>query len=153
MFWATINFVLFVALLVYALRAPVKDFFRSRTDRLTEALAAGAEARQEAEAARAELDRELRDLPALRARLRADLMSAAEAEKARLLRTAREAVERILADARLVAEQQASVGREELRAEVIDEAVREATAMLRDLLKPEDQQRLVRDFLERARAA
>ena len=69
MLWAVLNFLLFVALLVHFLRAPIRDYFRTRGERLIEALAAGARARQKAEALRAAIARDLADLPALRERL------------------------------------------------------------------------------------
>ena len=40
MLWAIVNFLLFVALLIRFLRAPVRDYFRARGDRLAEGLAA-----------------------------------------------------------------------------------------------------------------
>lgn len=153
MIWSTINFVLFVALLFYALRKPVGEYFAARTDRLKEALAAGARARAEAEKLRADLDRDLRDMPAVRARLRGDMVSAAEVERDRILTQAREAVARIRNDARLLVDHYASAGRDGLRAEVIEEALRQATALVRGALAPGDQERLVRDFIASARAA
>ena len=153
MLWAVLNFLLFVALLVRFLRAPIRDYFRTRGDRLTEALAAGARAREKAEALRAAIARDLADLPALRERLRADLLAAAEREREHLIERGREAARRIRADARVLAEQEFVAARKALRSELIEEAVRQATALLRRALTPGDQERLVRDFIESARAA
>jgi len=153
MLWAVVNFVLFVALLIRFLRAPVRDYFRTRGERLTEALAAGARAREKAKALRAAIARDLADLPALRERLRADLLAAAERERSRLIERGREAADRIRADARVLAEQEFVAARRALRNEVIDDAVRQATALLRQALTPGDQERLVRDFIQSARAA
>ena len=52
-------------------------------------------------------------------------------------------------DARLLAEHEFAAARDALRAEVIEEAVRQATAIIRDAIRPDDQERLVRDFVER----
>jgi len=150
LFWPALNFVLFVAVLVHALRGPVREYFRARTERLREALAAGARARSEAAALRAEIAGDVDSLPALRERLRADLRATAEHERDGLLALGRQAVERIRADARLLAEQEFAAARQALRAEVIDEAVRQATALIRRALVPEDQERFVRDFVDRA---
>ena len=38
MLWAVLNFLLFVALLVHFLRAPIRDYFRTRGERLIEAV-------------------------------------------------------------------------------------------------------------------
>ena len=153
MLWATVNFLLFVALLVRFLRVPIRDYFRARSERLTEGLAAGARARAQAEALRATIARDLADLPALRQRLRADLLAAAEREREQLIERGRQAADRIRADARLLAEQEFAAARNALRDELIEDAVRQASALLRQALKPGDQQRLLRDFIAAARAA
>jgi len=153
MLWAAVNFLLFVALLVRFLRVPIRDYFRARSERLTEGLAAGARARAQAEALRATIARDLADLPALRQRLRADLLAAAEREREQLIERGRQAADRIRADARLLAEQEFAAARNALRDELIEDAVRQASALLRQALKPGDQQRLLRDFIASARAA
>ena len=153
MLWAAVNFLLFVALLVRFLRAPIRDYFRARSERLMEGLAAGARAREQAEALRAAIARDLADLPALRQRLRADLLAAAERERDQLIARGRQAADRIRADARVLAEQEFAAARNALRDELIDEAVRQASGQLRRALKPGDQERLLRDFIASARAA
>src|SRR5437870_12215288 len=153
MLWAAVNFLLFVALLVRFLRVPIRDYFRARGERLTEGLAAGARAREHAEALRAAIARDLADLPALRQRLRADLLAAAEREREQLIARGRQAADRIRADARVLAAQEFVAARNALRDELIEDAVRQASALLRQALKPGDQQRLLRDFIAAARAA
>jgi len=76
----------------------------------------------------------------------------AEQECAQLLAAARAAADRIRADARLVAEQESVAARAALRAEVIDEAVREGAALVQGALGPADHQRFLRDFIRSAGA-
>jgi F-type H+-transporting ATPase subunit b len=142
-----INFVLFVALLVRFLGQPIREHFRSRAEQLRDALAAGARARDAAEALRAQLARDIADLPALRERLRSDLRAAAERERDTLLALGRQAAERIRTDARLLADHELAAARDALRNETIDEAVRQATALVRHGLRPDDQDRYVREFV------
>lgn len=146
-----INFLLFAALIVWKGRGPVVEFFRARTERLRDALAAGATARDEAQKLRAQLERDLADLPALRERLKNDLRAAAERERDTLLTQARAAAERIRSDARLLADQETLAAQRDVRNEVIDEAIRSATAIVREALTPADQERFVRDFVGAAR--
>ena len=73
-------------------------------------------------------------------------------EREHLVARGRDAAERIRADARVLAEQEFVVARKALRNELIEEAVRQATALLRQTLTPRDQARMVRDFIESARA-
>ena len=148
--WPALNFVLFVALLVRFLREPTREYFRARGERLSQALEAGARARAEAEALRAQLARDIADLPALRERLRADLLATAEQEREDLLERARRAAEHIKSDAALVAEQELAAAMQAVRTDVIDEAVRQATTLLRHALRPDDQARFVHEFVSRA---
>jgi F-type H+-transporting ATPase subunit b len=148
--WPALNFILFAALLVHFLRGPIQEFFRARLARLRAALEAGARARKEAEATRAALQRDVADLPALRQRLRADVQVTAEHEARTMLELARRAAGRIRADAQLLVGQEFAAARQALRAEVIEEAVRQATALVRTGMRPEDQERFVQEFVSSA---
>jgi F-type H+-transporting ATPase subunit b len=145
--WSVLNFIIFVLLLVRFLRGPVIEYFRARTARLREGLQAGARAREEAAAVRAQLARDMDRLPAVRAQLRADMRAAAEHERQNLVASGARAAERIRSDARLLADHEFAAARDALRAEVIEEAVRQATALIRRAVQPEDQKRFVRDFV------
>jgi F-type H+-transporting ATPase subunit b len=153
LFWAIPNFLIFVGVLVYFLRGPLIEYFRARTARLREALEAGARARAEASALRATLARDIQALPAVRAQLLADMRAAAEVERQNLIALGRRAAERIRNDTRLLADHELAAARQELRAELIEESVRLATALLRKAIRPEDQERFVRDFVAATGAA
>src|SRR5262245_9938060 len=100
--WPTLNFILFVVLLVRFLVAPVREFFRERTARLRNALESGARARREAEELRAALARDAAALPAMREQLRGDLRATAERERDNLIAQGRQAAERMRRDAELL---------------------------------------------------
>jgi hypothetical protein len=53
----------------------------------------------------------------------------------------------------MVADQEVTAARQNLRAELIEEAVREATILVRGALRPDDQSRFVRDFVASAGGA
>ncbi|MCW5889390.1 MAG: hypothetical protein KIT14_02435 [bacterium] len=148
-----INFALFAALLVWKLRGPIVEYFRERTERIRDALAAGTRARAEAAALEAEIARDLAELPALTSRIRADLRAAAETERDHLVAQGRRTAERLRNDARLLADQEARAALRDVRREVADEAVREATALVRGALGPDDQARFVREFVSSAGAS
>ena len=152
LFWPTLNFAIFVFVLVRFLRGPVVEYFRARTARVREALQAGSRARAEAAALRATLARDIEQLPALRQRLRDDLRATAEVQAEGLLAIGRRAAERIRADARLLAEHEVASARHVLRAQTIEEAIQQATTLIRRVLQPEDQHRFVRDFVAGAGA-
>ena len=148
-----LNFLIFLWVIRRFLVGPVVEFFRMRAKRLRAAIAAGNEARAEAERLRAEIARDRAELPATRERLRADLRAAAERERDQLLATGREAAERIRNDARLVAQQEFQAAREALRQELVDDAVRQATATVRGALTAGDQERFVHEFIAGAGAS
>ena len=146
--WPALNFAIFAVVVVRALSGPIREFFRSRTEQLRDALEAGARARREAEALRGDLERELADLPRLRERLRGDLRAAADQQKQQLLDAGRRAAERIVSDARLLVEQEAAMARETLRTELVEQTTEAASALVRGALVPEDQSRFVREFVK-----
>lgn len=148
-----VNFLLFAALIIWKLPGPVREFFRARTARLRDALAAGKRALAEAEETRAALERDVRELPATIANLKADIRSTADRQRANLLEVARRAADRIRADARLLAEHEVAAARHALRTEVVEEAIRQATDLIRAGIRAEDQERLVRDFVQSAGTA
>ena len=148
-----INFTIFVFVLVRFLAGPIREYFRERTERLRAGLEAGKRARREAEELRAQLARDMEALPGIRERLRADLLATAEDARAQLVAQGKEAAERIRADARLVADQEAESARRAVRSEIVEEAIRQATALVHDAVKADDQTRFVRDFVESARHA
>jgi F-type H+-transporting ATPase subunit b len=151
--WPALNFVLFVALLVYFLRGPIVEYFRARAEQLRDALAAGARARAEAEKLREAIARDMRDMPAIRQRLLDDLRAAAERERETLLGLGRDLAARIRSEARLVAEHEVAAARTQLRAEAIDEVVQRSAALIRAAVRPDDQERFVRDFVASAGAS
>jgi F-type H+-transporting ATPase subunit b len=148
-----INFTLFTAAMVYALRGPVKQYFSERTAKIREALEAGRNAKADAEALRAQLERDTADLPAIRARMVAELRDTAERQRDVLLKQARENADRLRADARTAAEQEAAAARSELRELVVDRVVAEASRLVREGITAADQQRFIEDFARSARAS
>jgi F-type H+-transporting ATPase subunit b len=151
--WPVVNFTIFAIIVVRFLAGPIREYFRARTERLRDALTAGRRAREEAMALKAQVDRDLAGLPALRERLKAELRDAAEHERATLLANAQATAERIRSDARILADQEIAAARRAVRAETVEEAVRQATALVRAALDADDQERFVRDFVASARIA
>ena len=153
LFWPALNFAIFAWVLVQYVFGPVREFFRARSERLHEALAAGVRARDEAKALRAQLEKDIAALPTLLEKLRSDLRAAAERERGTLLEQGRHAAERIRSDAEMLAAQEFTSARDALRTEVLEEAVREATRLVRGAVRSEDQERLVHEFVAGAGAA
>jgi F-type H+-transporting ATPase subunit b len=146
-----VNFVLFSGLMVYVLSGPLRTYFRERTAKIRSALEAGRRAKQDAEALRAQLERDTADLPRVRAELVAELRETAERQRDLLLRQARDTGERLRNDARVAAVQESAAAHSVLREDLAARAVREASRLVRDAITPDDQSRFVRDFVQSAR--
>jgi F-type H+-transporting ATPase subunit b len=151
--WPTVNFSIFVVLLVRGLTGPVREFFRARTERLRADLAIGDRARIDAEALRVQLAKDLADLPGLRERLKADLRATAQRERDQMLALANQTADRIRHDAKLLADQDVATSRRILREEIVAAAIREASDLVRGAAQPQDQERFVREFIGTAGAA
>jgi F-type H+-transporting ATPase subunit b len=144
-----LNTAILAGVLVRFARRPMREFLAQRR----QSIARGIEDAESAlRAARAELD-------ALRARLaRADDEAAAleraaaeqaEAERERSLARAQAAAERIREEARRVAEQEVESARQALRAEAASLAVGVAAELVRQNLRRDDDERLVREYVAR----
>jgi F-type H+-transporting ATPase subunit b len=145
-----VNFSLFVALIVYLVRGPIGTFVRDRTARIRAALEAGTKARRDAEALRAQLERDAADLPRTKAGMVAEMREIAERERALLLERSQQAVERIRLDAKLTAEQEAAAARSELRGRIVQEAIAEAVRLVREAITAEDRSRAIAEFVQSA---
>lgn len=144
-----INFLLLAGVLVYFLRKPVSSFLKERSDLLRKAIDDAAKARAEAaeklaaiEARTANLADEIAGMNA-----KADVEAAAEAR--RLQETAAVEIARIRAQSEFTGEQEVKKAREELRREASMLTARAAEELVRKTLSPEDQERLVRENLEK----
>jgi F-type H+-transporting ATPase subunit b len=147
LFFSTINFLLFAAILrKYALPA-VRDAIRQRRDKIVQALNEAKRAKDEAEALRQEYEHKLAGLAAEQERLQTQALEAAEREKNRILEEARRAAERVQNEARQIARREVEEARRVLRQEVAEQAVRLATEMVTVRLTQDDQRRSVQNLV------
>lgn len=144
-----LNFAFLLFLLYRFARKPILDFLAQRSQNI----------RSEIEAAEGRLRDAEHELSELRARLTGFEQEArelteraaeqAEHEKAAALARARETVQRIREDAQRVAGQEVERARQQLRAEAAQLATSLAGEILRESLTPDDDKRLVGEFIER----
>ena len=144
-----INFLILAGVLVYFLRKPFSSFLKERSELLRKSIDDAAKARAEAaeklaavEARTAKLTEEIAGMNA-----RMDVEAAAEARK--LQETAAGEISRIRAQSEFTGEQEVKKAREELRREASVLTARAAEELVRKTLSPEDQERLVRENIEK----
>ena len=143
-----INFILFVAVLVYVLRKPIGQFFSNRTATLERDLEEGSKALEAARSQLARAEEKLRTLEQDIAAFRAAAAQAWEAERDRLRRAAEEEAQRILESTRNMIDSAIQAARLELKGAAVNEAVALAEKIIRERLDDASRARLVSRFVE-----
>ena len=144
-----INFLILAGVLVYFLRKPLTSFLKERSELLRKSIDDAAKARAEAAEKLAAIESRTAkladEISVMNARM--DVEAAAEARK--LQETAAVEISRIRAQSEFTGEQEVKKAREELRREASLLSARAAEELVRKTLSPEDQERLVRENIEK----
>ncbi len=149
--WKVINFILLVVGLYFVWKKVIAVALDKRQDEIKQAIDEAARVKEEAEAAAQRYREELAGLEARLASIGEDLRLEGEEEKKRIIEEAGRAAERIKNQARITAEQELKKAQIEIREEVAELAVRLAREILVKELKPEDQQRLIKEYISNLR--
>ena len=149
--YQAINFALYVAILVYVLRQPIKTFFRTREETYKQSLIKAENARRAAELKKREIQDRLHKLESSSH----DSIATAKAEALALTSQIQQQAEQM--SARLKQEAQRSVENEleraktELRQDMLNQAVVLARKLLADKMAEPDQKRLQTEFVDKIR--
>jgi len=144
-----INFLILAGVLFYFLRKPFSSFLKERSELLRKAIDDAAKARAEAAEKLAAIEARTAKLADEIAGMNAKMDVEAAAEARRLQETAAVEISRIRAQSEFTGEQEVKKAREELRREASLLSARAAEELVRKTLSPEDQERLVRENLEK----
>ncbi|MGA8752622.1 hypothetical protein [Candidatus Deferrimicrobium sp.] len=144
-----INFLILAGVLVYFLRKPFSSFLKERSELLRKAIDDAAKARAEAAEKLAAIEARAGKLADEIAGMNAKMDVEAAAEALRLQETAAVEISRIRAQSEFTGEQEVKKAREELRREAALLSARAAEEIVRRTLSPEDQERLVRENIEK----
>ena len=144
-----INFLILAGVLVYFLRKPLSSFLKERSELLRKAIDDAAKARAEAAEKLAAIEARTANLADEIAGMNAKMDVEAAAEARRLQETAAAEISRIRAQSEFTGEQEVKKAREELRREASLLTTRAAEELVRKTLSPEDQERLLRENLEK----
>ena len=149
--WHVVNFGFLLFLLHRYARKPILDFLAQRSQGIREQIRDAEQRLDAAEAEVASLRARLRDFESEAQGIVTAATEQAEFERARALERASETAQRIREDAQRVAGQEIERARQELRDEAADLATTLAAEILRESLTPDDDKRLVGEFVERIR--
>jgi ATP synthase F0 subunit b len=143
-----VNLLLFVGLLVYVLRRPVGQAFRARRESIRRELMEAQEERNAALAKLEEVEGRLARLDSEVEAIRAQAQREAAEERARIERATEEEIRKVREQAQREIESAAKAARAELRAYAAEQSVRLAEEMIRRDIRPEDDARLVNEYVE-----
>ncbi len=144
-----INFFILAGVLGYFLRKPLSSFLKERSELLRKAIDDAAKARSDAAEKLAAIENRTARLADEIAAMNAKMDAEAAAETLRLQEAAAAEISRIRVQSEFTGEQEVKKAREELRREASLLTARAAEELVRKTLSPEDQERLVRENLEK----
>lgn len=143
-----LNLLLFVAVAVYFLRRPLKEKLQERREGIRRDLMRAQEERNAALQKLAEVEARLAKLDTEVETVREQARREAAEERARIERQAEEDARKLREQARREIESAGKAARAELREYAAEQSVRLAEEMIRHDMRPEDDERLVSDYVE-----
>jgi len=145
--WRTMNFAVLAGALIFLLRKPLAKGLESRRQGIRDQL-------DDLEKQKADAEKQLSEYKAKLARLDkeiekivAEYVKDGEAAKAKIIEEAKVAAEKLQAQAKKNIEHEFEKARQALKAEMADEAVSMAEALIKKHIKDEDQERIVDEYL------
>jgi F-type H+-transporting ATPase subunit b len=148
-----INFGILAVAVVLILRKPLGKALGERSENIKNELAELEAKKAEAEKAYKEMERRLADAQSEREQILADFRAQGEREYEKIVDNAKSLAERIKSQAQFTIEQETSQAKAELRREVAELSAQVAEDLLKQNIKPEDQARLVSDYLAKVQEA
>ena len=149
--WQLISFVLILILLIQLLKKPVRAFLTKRQEGIKSSLEQASKKEEESGIHFEEWEKKLNFLDREVTELQQKITREGEAERKRIVERAKDEGDRIIKQAQLVAEQEVKKARAVLKKEMVDLSVELAENLLKEAAQPRDQERLVKDYIEKVR--
>jgi F-type H+-transporting ATPase subunit b len=144
-----VNFAILAGVLFFLLRKPVSSFLKERSEMLRKSIDDAANARAEAARKLAAIEERTAKLAEEIAQMNAKMDAESKVEAQALHDTATAEIARIRTQAGFTADQEVKKARQELQQEASLLSAQAAEALVRKVLSPEDQERLVRENIEK----
>lgn len=149
MAWRIINFLILVALLWKLLADKIKKYFSDRRFEIAEMIETADKARTDAENQFADYQARLKNIDTDIQEIKEAIMGELEGEKQRIIEEGRVVAERIIEQAKWSAEQEILKAKNSLRNQVVDMAGDMASGLVTSSMTPEDQKRLIEEYLDK----
>lgn len=146
-FAKVLNLSLFVLLLYFLLRRPIAEAFRTRRDSIRRELIRAQEERNAAVSKLEEVEGRLALLDAEVEAVRAQAVKEAAEERSRIERSTEEDIRRLREQAQREIESAGKAARAELREYAAEQSVRLAEEFIRRDMRPEDDERLMKEYV------
>jgi F-type H+-transporting ATPase subunit b len=144
-----INFGILAVAIVFLARKPVKNFFSNRSEKIKKEFEELELRRQQAQVQLEEIGKKLAQMEQEREKIIAQFIKEGEAEKERIIESARVLSARIEEQARLTIKQEIQQARQALKYEAAELAVQMAEDLIKRNVKPEDEERLIKHYIEK----
>ena len=144
-----INFAILVGLLFYFLRKPVKEFFASRSTLIRSNIDEAKSRKTEASQKYAQYEERLKSIEQEMQGLIQGLKQDGELERKRLLETAEHQAQALKSNSERMLQQELRKAKEDLKREAVGLAGQLAEELIRQNLSPEDQGRIVGQYLQK----
>ncbi len=142
------NLILFVGVLVFLLRKPVQNFFTSRRDSIRRDLIKAQEERAAAVAKLAEVEAKLAQINTESERIRIEAKAESAAERERLAQATEQEIKKMREQAQREIESAGKLARHDLQRYAAEQSVQLAEQIVRRDIRPEDDRRLIGDYVE-----
>jgi F-type H+-transporting ATPase subunit b len=149
MVWRIVNFIILMALLWKLLADKIKTYFVDRRDEIAQMIDEADKAKADAEAQYTDIQQKLKNVEKDIQEIKTAIMGELGSEKARIIEEGKAAAERIIQQARWTADQEVVKAKNELKEHVVEMAGDMASSMITKSMTPEDQKRILEDYLNK----
>ncbi len=147
--YALVNFAIYVGILTFVLRRPLKEFWATRAESLRVGIANARTRRAKAESEYTRLSSRVRNLATEIAELKTRMQNDGHLEKQRIIADAQEYADNLADATKRVSEQEVVKSRYRLRKQAAGLTVNQAERILTQQLNDADQERLAKEFLDK----
>ena len=142
-----LNFSIMAAILIKLLKNPLRKYFTSRREDIQKMLADLEQKKQEAEQKYSEYKAKLAALESETQKINSEYVQEGEMERKKILEAAERQAQYIKEQADVAIQQELKAAKESLQKEVSELSVAAAEEIVKNNMQPEDQERLIRDFM------
>ena len=143
------NFAIIVGLLVYFLRKPVRDMFRTRTETIAKAMEESKDARERAVAVLADMERKVREMEAETRTLIAEAQTRGEKDRQALVEDGKRIAKEIQEQVRTGTDIEVQKAKAGLAAEAAVLAVDLAEGKIKSTIGKQDHERIVKEYISK----